>query len=63
MAIKSVEKPGHYGRLFQRFEDYKDAQEGVSEKTMDIYENTWKFFGPGFEEDHDHRQCTAIRRS
>jgi len=57
VAIKSVEKPGQYGRLFQRFEDYKDAQEGVSEKTMDIYENTWKFFGPGFEEDHDPYQA------
>ena len=53
MSLKLAEKHGDFGRLFQRFENYKDAQEGVSQKTLEIYESTWKFFASGFEEDHD----------
>ena len=57
MATKIAEKRGHWGHLFQRFEDTKDAQEGVSEKTIEIYENTWKFFSSAFDEDHDPFQA------
>jgi site-specific recombinase XerD len=57
MALKIAEKPGHFGRLFQRFEDVKDAQENVAPKTMEVYENTWKFFSPAFEEDSDPYQA------
>ncbi len=54
--IVIVEKPGPWGHRFQRFEDFKDSQEGVSDKTMEIYENTWKFFAPAFVEDNDPYQ-------
>ncbi|MGE5647669.1 MAG: tyrosine-type recombinase/integrase [Acidobacteriota bacterium] len=55
--LKIADKPDYWGRLFQRFEDFKDAQEGVSQKTMEIYENTWKFFAPAFEPNHDPYQA------
>jgi integrase/recombinase XerD len=56
-TAKIADKPDDWGRRFQRFEDFKDAQEGVAQKTMEIYENTWKFFAPGFEDDHDPYQA------
>src|ERR1017187_9752650 len=57
MATKIAEKRSYWGHLFQRFEDTKDAQEGVSEKTIEIYENTRKFFSSAFDEDHDPFQA------
>jgi len=57
MSLKLAEKPGYFGRLFQRFMDYKDAQEGVSQKTLEIYESAWKFFAPGLAEDNDPFQA------
>jgi integrase len=46
-----AEKPGYFGNLFQRFEDFKSAQEGISEKTLVLYELAWKFWSPAFADD------------
>jgi integrase/recombinase XerD len=54
---KIAEKHGEWGIRFQRFETSQRAQKGISEKTVEIYENTWKFFAPAFVEDQDPFQA------
>jgi len=36
------------GDRFERFKRYKMIQR-VAKKTLEVYDNTWKFFGPGME--------------
>jgi integrase/recombinase XerD len=55
--IKIAEKPGEWGTRFQRFETSQRAQKGISEKTVEVYENTWKFIAAAFDEDRDPFQA------
>jgi site-specific recombinase XerD len=54
---KLFEKKGEWGIRFSRFETSQRAQKRLSENTVSIYENAWKFLAPAFEPDNDPYQA------
>ena len=48
-SVQRIEKSGFFGKLFSEFEDNREYICNVTGKTLEVYENAWKFFGPCLE--------------